>query len=565
MKKPVKWAMVIIALLVFLLVGFSIFIKIFLSGDRLKAIILPRAESMTGRKVSLDEINVSLFKGIVAKGLSVKEKDGQGDFLKISEFILSYRLLPLLKKQFVISKIEVLSPSFSVKRHKEGRYNFSDLAEKRSSPPQKPPKSEPRGLPLSITTDRLFIRNAHFTFVDETKALPEISADLDVELKGSIGQDGNPRLEFGQISLKEVKAIIGDIEVKTTGKVDVDSKTIRANLQTSIGKEALDIAATVKEYLSAPEITANLHARSLDLEKLIGLKVGKKAPEVKPQVEAMPKAEEKKVTKADAEEKKVTKTEGTRSGESPIQKYKASGRVTIDEAKYQDYRIKNLRLDYKNDKGTLRLEPLELKFSGGDAFTMEGTLNGNLQLAVDGPSSIQKSLKGKAAVKLGKGQIKESKIFDAIALLMGVPELKKPEIEEGLLNFDIKDEKVNLDGLIQSSLFKLTPKGTVDFEKRLDILPGLKISPNLTGRFSKSLTAIKFMEDEQGWKTIPIKIKGTTEKPNVTLDEEALKKQLGSGLKKGFEKLLQGRTPEEEGKPSKKVTPKDLLKELFGK
>ncbi len=73
------------------------------------------------------------------------------------------------------------------------------------------------------------------------------------------------------------------------------------------------------------------------------------------------------------------------------------------------------------------------------------------------------------------------------------------------------------------------------------------------------------MEDEQGWKTIPIKIKGTTEKPNVTLDEEALKKQLGSGLKREFEKLLQGRTPEEEGKPSKKVTPKDLLKGLFGK
>ena len=88
MKKPVKWAIFIIGFLVLLLIGFSIFIKTFLSGDRLKAIILPRAESMTGRKVSLDEINVSLFKGIVAKGLSVKEKDGQGDFLKISEFTL---------------------------------------------------------------------------------------------------------------------------------------------------------------------------------------------------------------------------------------------------------------------------------------------------------------------------------------------------------------------------------------------------------------------------------------------------------------------------------------------
>ena len=51
---------------------------------------------MTGRKVNLDEINVSLFKGIVAKGLSIKERDGQRDFLKAGEFILSYHLLPIL-------------------------------------------------------------------------------------------------------------------------------------------------------------------------------------------------------------------------------------------------------------------------------------------------------------------------------------------------------------------------------------------------------------------------------------------------------------------------------------
>jgi hypothetical protein len=45
--------------------------------------ILPQAEAVTGRKVNLDEIHVSLFKGIVAKGLSVKERDGQKDFLKV--------------------------------------------------------------------------------------------------------------------------------------------------------------------------------------------------------------------------------------------------------------------------------------------------------------------------------------------------------------------------------------------------------------------------------------------------------------------------------------------------
>ena len=252
MKKPVKWAIFIIGFLVFLLIGFSIFLKTFLSGDRLKAIILPRAESMTGRKVSLDEINVSLFKGIVAKGLSVKEKDGQGDFLKISEFILSYRFLPLLKRELVISKMEITSPFISVKKHKEGRYNFSDLLEKH--PPASPKPHEParQGLPVSLITDKLLIRNAQFTFVDEEKALPNISGNLDMEFKGGIGKEGVPHLEKGLISLKEIKIQMKDIEIKTTGKVDIDPKVVQANLQTLIGKDTLEITATVKDYLSAP-------------------------------------------------------------------------------------------------------------------------------------------------------------------------------------------------------------------------------------------------------------------------------------------------------------------------
>ncbi len=549
MKKPLKLAIVIIGLLALLLIGFSIFLRTFLSGDRLKAIILPRVENMTGRRVNLDEINVSLFKGIVAKGLSVKEKDGQRDFLKIREFFLPYRLLPLLKKRLVISKMEVNSPSISIKRYREGRYNFSGLIEKRPQTPQKPHEPEHRGLPVSLITERLLIRNARFTFVDEGKVLPDISGDLDMELKGSIGKEGTPRLEFGLISLKEIRTQMKDIEVKTSGKIDIDPKVVRANLQTLIGKDNLEITATVRDYLSAPDVTGNLHARSLDLEKWIGLKAGKKAPEVKLRVE----------------EKKVTRTEGIRPGESPIQKLKASGRITVDEAKYGDYRIKGLRLDYEFARGMVKVQPLGFQFSGGEAFTMEGTFGGNLQMTIDEVSTIQKTLKGKAVVKLSKGRIKQSQIFDAMALLTGISDLKNPEIDEGLLNFDVKDEKVNLDGLIRSSLFKLTPKGMVDFEKRLDITPGLKISPTLMGSLMKSLAAIKFMEDEQGWKVIPLKIKGTTEKPNVTIDEEDLKRQLGLGLKRELEKLLQERTPEEEGKPSKKRTPRDLLKEFLGK
>ena len=543
MKKLLKVTVIVLGVLVLLIIGLTLFVKSYLSSDRLKPIILPRAEAATGRKVQLDEISVSLFKGIVAKGLSVKEKDGQRDFLKIGKFVLSYHLAPLLKKQLVISKIEIVSPSIFVKKEREGRYNFSDIMEKRSQEPQKPSGPESQALPVSIVANRLFIRDAHITFVDEGKELPDILIALNAEFKGSIEKDGTPRMESGLISLREIKANLKDKEIKASGKMDIDAKAIRANLQAIIGKDNIELSATVKDYRSTPDIVANIQTKTLDLEQWMGLSGEKKAQDGPSQKKG----------------KKAEPSEG-----DMMQKLKASGQITADKGMYQDYTLKDLRLQYQLAKGVLKIDPLGLQFSGEGSFTGEGFLNGNLQCVMDGASTIQKTLKGTAVAKLGKGAIKQSQVFDAIALLTGIPSLKNPSFDEGLFNFDVKDEKIFLDGWIQSPLFKVSPKGMVDFDKKLDIPTELKLSPSLSGNLKGKLAQIKLLEDEQGWRIIPLRIKGTTDKPSVNLDEEALSKQLGRGLQIEIERRLFDRVPKESEKPSTKTKSKGVLKELFG-
>ena len=543
MKKLLKVAAIVVGILVLLVIGLSIGVKSYLSSDRLKPIILPKAEAMTGRKVQLDEINVSLFKGIVAKGLSVKEKDGQKDFLKIGRFVLSYRLLPLLKKQLVISKIEIVSPSVSIKKERGGNYNFSDIMEKPSQEPKKPSGPEPKSLPVSVVADRLLIRNASLAFVDEEKDLPDITIALDAEFKGGLEKDGSPRMDSGLVSFKEIKAILNDREVKVSGKIDMDAKTVRANLQTVIGKDNIEFSATAKDYRSAPDIVANIHAKTLDLQQLMGLSGEKKEQERGPQ-------------------KREKKTEPAQGG--MMEKLKASGQISVDKATYQDYTIKDLRIPYQYAKGILKVDPLGLQFSGEGSFTAEGSLNGKLQCAGEEASSIRKTLKGMAVAKLGKGAIKQSRIFDAIAVLTGIPSLKNPGFEEGLFNFDVKDERIFLDGWLSSSLFKISPKGMVDFEKRLDVPTELKLAPSLTGNLQGKLAAIKLLDDAQGWKVIPLKIKGTTDQPSVTLDEEGLSKQLGGGLQREIERRFLEPKSDKSGKPSEKKKSKGVLKELFG-
>src|SRR4030067_3163125 len=255
MKKWIKIGIIILGIFLLLFIGINIFIRSFLSGERLKAMILPRAEALTGRKVNLEEIHVSLFKGVVAKGLSVKETYGQRDFLKMKEFVLSYRLLPLLQKQLVISKIKMISPSVAVLKDRHGKYTFSSITERASQAPPKPSEPGGRGLPLSIVTDRIFIQNVQFKFVDEEKTMPDVSAAFDMEFTGSIEQDGTPRMKSGQISVKEIKVVLKGAEIRTTGKIDMDDRAIRAKLKTVIGKDRLDLTATVKDYLKSPEVT----------------------------------------------------------------------------------------------------------------------------------------------------------------------------------------------------------------------------------------------------------------------------------------------------------------------
>ncbi|MBM4339623.1 MAG: AsmA family protein [Deltaproteobacteria bacterium] len=519
MKKWMKIGIVILGIILILFIGLNILVKSYLSGDRLKAMILPQAEALTGRKVNLEDVNVSLFKGVVAKGLSVKEVDGQRDFLKMKEFVLSYRLLPLLKKQVVISKIELIAPFVTIVMDRQGKFNFSSITDRFSQKPSQPAQPGSQGLPVSIVTDRIFIKDFQFKFVDEGKTIPDVSAALDMVFTGSVGQDGTPRMTSGQISVKDIKTVLKGVEIITNGKIEMDEQTIRANLKTALGKDSIDLTATVKDYLKNPEVTANLYSKELDLQKWMGIGGEEKAP---------PKTVSKKP--------ETPKGKGARQAESGTeQKLKASGQVKVDVAKYQGYLIKNLSVNYQYVNGMVKIEPLGLQFSGGDVYNTEGNLGGKFNF---NSARVQETLKGDADLKLGKGVIKGSQIFETISSLTGIQALKNPSVDEGSFRFDIKEAKIFLDGFIRSALFRLSPKGNMGFDQKLDIPAELKLAPELSKNLSSNLARMKFMTDDQGWTILPLKIKGTTEKPDVTVDTEGMIKRVVPDLTGEIEKKL---------------------------
>ena len=553
MKKKLVWAAAIFVGLVFvLLLGLSLLVKTYLKSDALKSLIIPRVEEATGRKLSIGEIHVSLFKGIVVKEIILKEHDGSNDFIKADEFVLDYQLWPLLRKQLVIRRVELVSPTILLRREKDGTYNFSDLTGKtvgttKAVSPPEPEKG--KGLPLSISADGIDIRNAKVEFTDSEKTIPDIAANADVALKLSLGSDMKEMKASGSLNLKSMQVTVNGIQTNTSGKIEANNEGATINLTTLMGKESIKITGSVKDYLKSPDITLNISAKELTLDRLIPPGNGKKA--------------DKEVVKG-----KQSVSEKTEKGrEEQTAKIKAGGEIRVDTAHYKGYTIKDFRTNYRYSGGVMAIDPVMMHLSGGEGVKTEGSFKGNFQFNqnekdADTASTIKKTLTGKGVLDLNKCEVKSSKVMDGMAVITGLSELKSPRFDNSQFHFTINNQKLYLEGTLNSSQLNLNPSGSIGFDERIDIITDLKISPALTSRLpTAKITG--YMKDEKGWTTIPLKIAGTVDKPSVNLNSAAMGKVIERGIKGEIEKqLMKEPSDKKEKQPSK---PQDLLKGIFGR
>ena len=81
MKKFIKIIGVLAALLVFIAVGLLIAAKILITPERVRQVVIPRAEEQLNRPVAIGDIDVRLLSGIVISDFRVGSKDEPEDFV----------------------------------------------------------------------------------------------------------------------------------------------------------------------------------------------------------------------------------------------------------------------------------------------------------------------------------------------------------------------------------------------------------------------------------------------------------------------------------------------------
>jgi hypothetical protein len=321
----------------------------------------------------------------------------------------------------------------------------------------------------------------------------------------------------GTVELKELKANVNGIDTAATGKVNAGARKLTANLKVGIDKDSVKLTATVLDYKTAPNVKFDVYSKKLDIGKLKALSGPEKkegAPEEKPAP---------KKTKKKEKPKKLT----------------AKGTVKIDKADYEDYSIEGLDvpLSYVND--VMTIDPVKMALKGGTSMIINGTFLGNVSFKYPRGSDeaveiMKRTMTGKGQSKFTKIQIKDVKVADAIAKLTSVEELKNPTFTDSELNYVIKDQKVNLDGFMNSARIKAVPTGFVGLDKAID----MEIILTLDSMLSRRLIITQFIREPDGSSTVPLIVKGTTDDPKVSVNaKKVIKKEI---IKKGIKKLFKG-------------------------
>ncbi len=125
--------LIVVAVPLVLLFSLILFLKIYFTSDRLKALLVPRIQTVLNRDVSIKGIGLSLFPtfGVKIEGLSIANRRGPGfserPLVYIDEFIVDVKLFPLLGNRLEVNHLSFGKPSIVLEINRDGEENFVNL------------------------------------------------------------------------------------------------------------------------------------------------------------------------------------------------------------------------------------------------------------------------------------------------------------------------------------------------------------------------------------------------------------------------------------------------------
>lgn len=229
---------VIAAVVISALIILVVLAKVLVTPERVKGVLLPRVEQALNRQVTIEEVDISLFSGIILKRIAVMEAQEETVFLAAEQINLRYRFWPLLRMRVEIDEISLENPQIRLVRLADGSFNFSDLTrlaskENETESPEEPPTATDAedGDGIDLLISQLAIRGGTVRLLDYQAVKEPRSFQVD-ELDLQVSQ-----FALDQEFPLQLTAILNGAPLSAEGKTNLGNGSANVKL----GLTGLDV------------------------------------------------------------------------------------------------------------------------------------------------------------------------------------------------------------------------------------------------------------------------------------------------------------------------------------
>jgi len=264
----IKYLAIAVGAVILLIAGLFAYVAATFDPNQYKPQIVQAVKEKTQRTLKLEgNIKLAFYPAIGARlgKATLSEPRSNKEFAGVEDLKVLVKLMPLLSKQVVVDAVEIKGLRANLVRHKDGKFNFSDLAGE-AGPPSPTPKGSSAGTPVKVDINHISIEDSALSFRDEAKGEQyELSK---VNLKTGRVASGVPtKIDLScTVRSKKPKLNVA-LSLKTRATYNLRRQVYSLE---NLGMEAKGAVAAIRDLVAtvSGSITARLKTREFNASKL---------------------------------------------------------------------------------------------------------------------------------------------------------------------------------------------------------------------------------------------------------------------------------------------------------
>jgi len=591
MNKPLKYGLIGILGLLFLVIAAAIVFALTFDANRYKPQIERLVHEKTGRTLKLQgPLEAAIWPSLGAKvaGVTFSERGSEQQFVALDNAHASLALLPLLHGQVVVDRIRISGLKAQIVKEKDGRFNFSDLLEaqpggKPAAKGEKPAEKGGDG-PVAFNVAGIDIDKSSIAYRDLASGQEYSVSDVRIGT-GRLAENAEGKLQMHAA----VKAPGLDLrlDLGATYKLDLPESFALDNLNLRVsGKDETNLKGKLASVKSKVEFDLTIDRLNLD---------------------AFTPPEKKPAATASSEKPAAQPAADAPVDLSALKDLNADGRLQIDALQAGGLKLSNMKLELKAAGGHLHAPHSANLYEGMLTGTLDAhadnrvalkqTMNGiaigpllrdaaqqdklegkgNLVLDVNAAgksrNAMKRSLGGTAKVELRDGAIKGIDIAATLRKArsalgqqqaQAAATTEKTDFSELSASFNIKNGVAHNDDLeVKAPLFRIGGKGDIDIgQSTIDYVTKASVVATAKGQGGAET-------DQLAGLTVPVRLSGPFDNMKYDVNYGAVatdlaKSKAGEKLREKLEERL-GVKPGSGDSSGQGGSTADRLKGLLGR